>query len=178
MTPFDWVAPEARWRLFAVLTVTVAALSFALSALGEPLVTAEAPAGILSFEFAGTNQSALRMVESWGPEGREAACLVLGLDYLYLVVYPAWFALGCLLLATGLAGGVARAGRAIAWVVCTAGAFDAVENAASLALMGASPAPGLAALAFGCATLKFAGVGLAALYWLVAGAARLARQPG
>ena len=169
MTPFDWVAPDARWCLFAVLTVAVAALSFALGALGAPLVTAEAPAGILSYEFAGTNENALRMVESWGPEGREAARLVLGLDYLYLVIYPAWFALGCLHLATGLAGGLARAGRAIAWGVCTAGVFDAVENAASLVLMGPSPAPGLAALAFGCATLKFAGVGVAALYWMVAG---------
>lgn len=175
MTPFDWILPRARPALFAALTVALAALSLALGAIGRPLVTAEAPRGILSFEFAGTNEAAARMVASWGPGAREAAHLSLGLDYLYLLVYPAWFSLGCLLVSARSTGPLGRIGIGMAWAIWVAGLLDAVENAALLALMGPEPAGGLAALAFGCAAPKFVLVGAAALFLVVG---LLARRSG
>jgi hypothetical protein len=176
VTPFDWVVPSSRRRLFWILTALLAGLSLALSALGAPLVTSEAPRGILSFEFAGTHDAAVRMIASWGPQAREAARLTLGLDYLYLVVYPAWFSLGCLLVSAGLADRPARLGLATAWAVWAAGPLDAVENAALLGLLGGASESGLATLAFACAAVKFALVGAAALFMVIGVVARTASR--
>ncbi|MGH0035752.1 MAG: hypothetical protein ACQGVK_12070 [Myxococcota bacterium] len=178
MTPFDWVAPGSRRRLLVVLTVALAGLSVALTWLGAPLATPEAPRGILSFEFAGSNANAARMVASWGPEARAAAHTTLGLDYLYLLVYPAWFSLACVRLAARRRGALARLGLWAAWAVWAASPLDAVENAALLGLLGEAPADGLAALAFACAAPKFAVVGAAALYLIVGLVARGAGPDG
>jgi hypothetical protein len=174
--PFRWVAAESRAALLGVLTVLLAALSVALTGIGAPLVTEAAPGGIVSFEFAGSAEQAGRIVASWPPEARERATLSLGLDYLYLLVYPAWFSLACALTARRGAGALAAAGLALSWLVLAAGPLDAVENAALLRLMGAAPSDAAARLAWLCAGPKFALVLAASLYLLAAQAALALRR--
>jgi hypothetical protein len=152
------------------------ALSLALGALGAPLVTPAAPLGIVSFELAGTAEAAQRILASWPPVARERALFVLGLDYLYLAVYPAWLSLAALLVARRHAGPPARLGEGLAWLVLAAAPLDALENAALARLVAGPLSDALARTAWACAWPKFALVALASLYLLGAGGALLARR--
>lgn len=165
--PFGWVDAAARPRLFLVLSVLLGVLSIALAALGAPLVTAAAPWGIVSYEFAGTAEGAGRVLASWSPAAREHAMLTLGLDFLYLLVYPAWLSLACVFLAGN--GFQPGPGIALAWAVLAAGALDAVENLALIRLLTAGPGDAAAGLAWACAGVKFALV-LSAAAYVLAGA--------
>jgi hypothetical protein len=169
--PFAWVPQGRELQLFAGLTLGLALLSVALSAIGGPLVTSAAPAGIVSFELAGEGARAGRILDSWSPFARERAMLSLGLDYLYLVVYPAWFSLACALLARRSAGSLARVGALLCWAVLAAGLFDAVENAALIRMLDAGASEAAAQLARACAAVKFSLLLAAAAYLLAAGAA-------
>ncbi len=162
-----WLAESRRVTLLVLLGAALVLLSVVLAAIGAPLVTVEAPAGIVSFEFAGTDDAAARMVASWDARAREAAHLVLGVDALYLVVYPAWLSLACFMLARRSEGPWAVAGGWVARAVWLAAPLDAIENTALLGLLAEDPRPGLAAVAAVCAAPKFALVGVAVAYLLV-----------
>lgn len=47
-----------------------------MQVVGRPLQTAAAPAGIVSFRFAGTPENAQQMLASWGPDQRVRAGLL------------------------------------------------------------------------------------------------------
>src|SRR5215207_2692360 len=49
--------------------------------------------GIVGFELAGSEERAREIRAEWGPDGRDAARLSLWLDYLYLALYGAFWAL-------------------------------------------------------------------------------------
>jgi len=55
----------------------------------DPNVT---PHGIVSYELAGRADAVSAIFRSWGAPGQRAALYVQGLDNLYLLLYPAWFA--------------------------------------------------------------------------------------
>jgi hypothetical protein len=131
---------------------------------------------MLSFEFATDARGAAAILDSWSEPVRARALAVLALDMLYLVVYAAWFALACRRLGVRLGGAWAPAGRAFARGAVAAGALDAVENAALAALLLRGPAGAPAALAAGCAAVKFAAVGAAALFLLAGSGAWAARR--
>lgn len=119
--PFHFLSPRAKKRCFAVLFGLTAAVTVALQIVGAPLVIEDdAPGGILSFEFAGDVASAEVMIESWRERGALVyAGLSLGLDYLFLILYPATLSLGCALVAERFSGRfsrLARAGVALAWL--------------------------------------------------------------
>jgi hypothetical protein len=89
---------------------------------------------------------------------RELAMLNLGLDYLYLVAYPALLSLAC----AGVAGrlrartpGVARLGIVLAWSIPAAGVLDAIENAALIRILTSGPSDALARIAWASAVPKF-----------------------
>lgn len=52
-----------------------------------PLKTPSSPAGIVSFEFAGSLAVPREMLAAWGETGQVYAALNLGLDYLFLISY-------------------------------------------------------------------------------------------
>lgn len=173
MTPFGWIAEPARRGVFLALSVGVIALSIALTSIGAPLITDPAPRGIVSLELAGSAATAERMLASWSAPLRERAMLSLGLDYLYLLVYPAWFSLACVLIARRATAWHGRLGRALAWLVLPTGVLDAVENLALIRIVLDGPSDGWAALAFWCAAPKFGLLLLAAPYIVVGGLVRL-----
>jgi hypothetical protein len=133
---------KATFGALALATIAVAA---ALMILGAPLKTDPAPLGIVSFELAADVHTAQAMLDSWGPEGAPLAARNLGLDALFLLLYPATLALGLWLL------GARRLARAMP----LAGALDLAENVALLAVLYDGPTATLTLVAFTTAALKF-----------------------
>jgi pimeloyl-ACP methyl ester carboxylesterase len=113
--------------------------------------------GIVGFELAADPARADRILAEWSDSGRDAARLSLWLDFLYLALYAAFWALA-VRAARDLAArrGWARLARAgVVWpAALAAGGFDALENICLLVVLGGTGGawPGLAA-AF--AVLKF-----------------------
>lgn len=148
------------------LGLLLIALTVWLAAIGQPLETPAAPHGIVSFELAGDAETAERIMASWPPAAREAAMLSLGLDFLYLVVYPLWLSLA-LGFAAGMAGaGWRRGGRIAARVVLAAAPLDAIENLALIRQLTNGASDLSAGIAWLAAVPKFALVAAAAFFLL------------
>ncbi len=175
--PRAWYADgvDRRW-LFLALTVLALLLSSVLTVIGQPLVTPAAPRGIVSFELARALEPAVAMLASWDEGARQRALLSLGLDYLYLFVYPAWLALSMRMLGRSLSGAFERTGRRLSWIVLAAVPLGALENVALIREIVVAPSLGLARLAWACAVPKFLLVGAAFAYLLVAVSVILARR--
>lgn len=153
-----------------------------LAAVDAGLRTTAAPAGVISFEFAGDAAGARSILASWRQaEVLHLAGFSLGFDYLYLVLYSTTIAAAC----AGLAVGARRrgldrlgvAGAAIAWLQWVAAAFDGVENAALLRILEGEDAALWAPLAAAAAYAKFALIALGLGYVLAAGVLRAVRRP-
>jgi hypothetical protein len=130
--------------ILACLTLTAL-----LGIQGAPLITAQAPHAILSFEFAATPARATQMIAAWSPAQIEAARINLLVDLLYLVSYP--LAISRVIRMLGGSALIAR----LVWI---AAPCDLIENISLWrALDGELGGVGLAAA---CATIKFAMVAL------------------
>jgi len=175
--PFLWVSESSRTRVFWVFFAIAAAFMIVMQLLGAPLKTADAPAGIVSYELAGSAAVSQRILASWDAGTRVSAGLNLGLDYLFIVSYVAAIGMGCSLLAVSFrqwARVLAWIGIVLAWGQLFAGALDALENAALLSLLlGAGPGA-WPAVSRACAIPKFLIVALGLLYLLAAGVVALA----
>jgi hypothetical protein len=154
-------------RVFWYLSLFVTLLLFALfRPLHAPLENAAAPAGIINYELARTEQRAAEMLASWSPEEQLRAAFGLGLDYLFMVSYAAAIGLACAQIASSGRGWPARLGKQLAWALVAAALLDAVENVAlwQQLLNGADGTSAL--LAWLCATIKFALLAAGLLYVL------------
>ena len=141
----------------------------ALGILGRGLEGAHSPYGIVSFEFAGDLAAVERMLEGWGEPGRTLAGFHLGLDFLFLVLYPSCIALACGLAVARLHPRHkrwAQLGAWVAWGQVLAGLLDALENTALLGLLLGRVSAPLPCMTWWCAAGKFALVG-AGLVFLV-----------
>lgn len=157
-------------RTLWTLSLFVTLLLFALfRPLHAPLENAAAPAGIVSFELARTEQRAAEMLASWSPDARLRAAFGLGLDYLFMVSYAAAIGLACAHVAASLPNWPARLGRFLAWGLAVAALLDAIENVALWQQLLNGAAGRWALLAWLCASLKFTLV-VAGLLFVLAGA--------
>lgn len=169
--PFDQVRDEQRARVFAALLVVTGVVLVALMALSEPLKNATAPQGMLSFEFAGTVDDARAIVASWDADTQLLCAFTLGLDFLFLVAYPAVIAAGCTFLGARLVRRsrgrrrLAAPAALLSWAQVLAGACDVVEDGALLLVLRGSLDSGPPRVALIAASIKFACVG-AGLLWL------------
>ncbi|WP_323752169.1 hypothetical protein [Marinobacter sp.] len=66
-----------------------AALFVALLVMNQPLKTASAPQGMVSFQLAGTAQQAQAILASWAPDSLSLARTSLWLDFLLIAAYMA-----------------------------------------------------------------------------------------
>ena len=156
--PFEWIQPTARARVFSLSTVAAIIILVALQISGAPLKTEAAPAGIISYEFAGSIEAAQLIILSWQPEVSAWAGFNLGLDYLFLVAYALAISLGCILLSQKLSLAGIRGGSilvALAWGLILAAVLDAVENFALLQTLFGSQSSVWPVLAAWCAGPKF-----------------------
>ena len=168
--PFSWLSHSARKRAFWIALGLTIAVMAGMSFAGAALNTSAAPAGIISFEFAGSIAVAREMMDSWGREGAVPAAVSLGIDYLFLVAYSIAIALGCVLIAGSVYGGAgiaATTGVVLAWAQFAAATLDAVENYALIRTLLGSTTDLWPAAARACAIPKFAIVGAGLLYLIV-----------
>jgi hypothetical protein len=155
------------------LVLTLGTLAV-LVAIDLHLRNAASPQGIVSFEVCAYTASCRAIVDAWGPGGQVWAALSLGVDYLFMCLYPATIFLGFLLVVVHVPDRLKSLTRGAAWVVWGAGVADAAENY-SLAQMLVSPAAGgYAWPAAIFATVKFIVLG-ATLGWLLVTHLRFAR---
>jgi hypothetical protein len=152
-----------------ILTIIVMTV---LQIFGSHLITNEAPRGIVSFELARDLDQALKIIDSWGIQGRIFAGLDLGFDYLFLVMFSITLASGSILIAEKFNGywkSFRIIGYAMAIGSVMAGLLDAVENYALIQILVGNGSDFLAGLAFWCAVPKFILVGIAITYILIGG---------
>lgn len=150
--------------LFLIGTLALWAVSFIA---GNHLATAEAPAGIISLEMAGTADRVDAILESWGARERLLAAFSLGLDYLFLVTYSTFFGLACISAgeAARTAGSrLAALADLLAWGQWLAATLDATENVALLYELLGSLWPAWPLIAFYCSSFKFALIGAGLIY--------------
>jgi len=153
-----WMLGLATLAMFAVLVV----LDVRMRDAGGP--------GIVTFEFAGSEEEAGEILADWGEDGKDAARWSLWLDYPYLVLYGAFFALAIAALRDFAAREgwrrTARVGTVLVAFPIAAAAFDAIENVGLLLALGehgGDAAPRIGAI---FATAKFALIIPAQLYVL------------
>ena len=106
--------------------------------LDQPLRTAAAPYGIVSFELAGDVSTAHAILDSWDGRARSAAGVGLGLDYLFLALYSTTLALACRRIAHRFVlrgSALAAVGHALAWGQWAAAACDGAENFALIRML-------------------------------------------
>jgi hypothetical protein len=141
--PLERLARERFRRTFVELLALNLAVAGALMLAGRDLVTEAAPNGILSLEFAGSEEDVARILQAWSARARTAAAFALGLDYLFMPLYAA----GLSFLGATLALAASRRGRrglagwvaGVAWLPWLAAAADATENAAALEMVLGGP---------------------------------------
>jgi hypothetical protein len=159
-----------RWGL-VVSGVAIVALLLAMAPAEEQMQ--ETGPGIVAFELAGSQERADEILAEWGDAGRDAAREQLTIDFAFLIAYGTFLTLAV----AAVRDRSRRQGRrrlaAVGAVVvpfgAAAAAFDAVENACLLAVLGESGSafPVLAAI---FAAIKFALL-VAAIAYLVVGIA-------
>lgn len=165
--PLERLPAKVRGRLLTVSLVATLGLWGISLAAGAPLITAEAPAGMISFELAGTLEQAEAILDSWDEYKEKIAAFLLGIDYVFLLAYSTFFALACM-----TAGDAARIAGSrlyalaipLAWGQWLAAGLDAVENVALLAALFGSLWAGWPPVAWFAASLKFALIGIALIY--------------
>lgn len=125
---------------------------------------------ILELEFTGSAEKAAEHHAELGSDGRSAARTSLLLDYPYLIAYGLFLAGACV----AVADRARRAGRdrlaalgpPLAWGALGAAVCDAAENAMLFLILDGHTGQPWPAIAFACATVKFALVASALLYAL------------
>ena len=168
----------ARRTLLVALAVGCAAVLLVLRAIDAHLVHPASPHGVLSLEFCGFADGCAAIRAQWDERTREWAMLSLGVDALFLLLYPALLAAALVTLAARVPRGWRAAARLMALMMLGVAAADAAENAWLVhTLMHADDAAAAASAwrAAAAATLKF-GVLLAALA-LVAALLVVRRRP-
>lgn len=155
--PFGGLSPIARRRALRGLGCAGVGTLIPLLALEREMMRTGGP-GIIPFELAGTQERAERIMRRWGDAGAAAARRSLILDYPFLVVYSSLQAVACNAASDSMRRRgwrmLAAAGAPLAWGQLAAGGFDAIENAALLAIL-AGRGGHLPALARACARAKF-----------------------
>ncbi len=170
--PFEWLAESHQKIAFIILTILTLLVLASLQVLGKPLTTGASPAGIVSFEFAGSIEQAQQMIDSWGFEGQFYAGINLGLDYLFLVFYGLAISLGCTIVARNLSssfGFLVNLGVILAWGQFGASMLDAIENYALIRILLGSSLGIWPRVAYLFAGPKFIIVGLGLTFVLLSG---------
>ena len=165
---------ELTKTLFQISLVLTLATLAALVAIDQHLHSPVSPLGIISFEVCAYANSCRAIVAIWGAGGQVWAALSLGVDYLFMVLYPATIFLGLLLVVVHVPERLKKLTVAAAWAVWGAGAADAAENYCLAQMLILPAADGYAWPAALFATTKFIVLGFT-LAWLLVMYVRFSR---
>lgn len=167
--PFEWIKKRSQFPVFIVSFVATILIIVVMQNLGNPLVTDPAPAGIISFEFAGDLETAQSIVTSWKKDSLIYAGLNLGFDYLFMIGYGTTIGLGSVLVAQRFQlknNSLSRMGYLLAWGSILAALLDALENYALIRVLLGSSNDIWPVIARWGATVKFFLVAIGIVYIL------------
>jgi hypothetical protein len=150
----------------AISAVMALATLAALALIDEHLKNTASPLGMVSFELCAYTANCHEIVGAWTTHAQIMAALSLGLDYLFMVAYPAAICFGLLWAAPRLRPAFQRVATALAWGIWLAGVADAVENYHLFQMLLGQPSTWHPWAATAAATLKFALLIPALLVWL------------
>jgi uncharacterized membrane protein len=153
--PFEFIPVAQRRTIFFSVLLWTLILLLVSQILNSPLMTANAPAGIISLELARSPYVTRMIVDSWDYNTRLSAAFVLGFDFLFLVSYAFAFSLALLLQARKTAGIISTFKDAMAWAVLLAAFLDMVENIGLFISLNGHFSFLWSELSFWCATIKF-----------------------
>lgn len=167
--PFRRIPPRFWWLALVVLLTATSIVGGALICQGAALKTTEAPNGLLSLQFAWTPERAQKIINSWVEQQQvQRARHQLYLDFLFLLLYPAFLSLSCVMLSISLVDRFARIGMWLSWIVLLAGLFDGIENALILWMLCDGARSPLSQVTTIMAGLKYGLVVAVFAYWCVA----------
>lgn len=98
-SPFQWLPRSYELVVIGLLFLATGFLTWVLMRQGQRLSTAAAPRGILSLQLAWSAPRAGQILASWQGDAKGLANRQLALDYVYLLVYPWFLGLSCVMLA-------------------------------------------------------------------------------
>jgi hypothetical protein len=156
--PLTAIPASRRPSIFWLLLGLTLVLLLSFNWLGRPLQSEAAPMGIVSLQFAGSSASAQAILDQWDDRAKIYAGFSLGLDFLFIFVYPTTIALACLWVA-GLSrapGWLRATAVSLAWGQLVAAGLDVVETAASFYLVAEGVISPLPELIYWTAVPKFA----------------------
>lgn len=154
--PLEFLPDALRPSLFRVFFALTLAIFAVFNFLDQPLRTAAAPNGIVSFELAFDPALSRAMADSWDADAKLAAAFGLGFDFLFMPVYALALSLGLLL--TRRANQLRRFffANLMGWGVLLAALLDAAENFSLWQILAHGAAAPYAQIAAVCASVKFA----------------------
>lgn len=155
--PLFRLSAHSRPAVFAILLFLTLFIMVILNLTGAPLRTDEAPAGIISYELARTEETAAAILNSWDNQAKIIAAFNLGFDYLWMIFYSTTIALGLVWTAEAfhLKGPFLTALNVLAWGQWLAALLDALENTALLTMLFNQPAAPWPLIAYWSAVVKF-----------------------
>jgi hypothetical protein len=153
-------------RMFCLILPLFLVVAIAISAIDLGLRNSTTPQGIVSFELCAFTSSCDLALNHWGAKGQALAMLSLGIDYLFLILYPGLLCIGFLLLLARLPPGMARVTLWMAWFCPVISVADAIENYALIKIILNESGNGYGLLAGIFAVIKFAFLGVT-LAWLL-----------
>jgi hypothetical protein len=155
-----------RIVFWSSLILTLGSL-FALATIDEHLKNSSAPMGIVSFELCAFQSTCSSIQESWDAAAKLNAAMSLGLDYLFMLTYPAAISCGLWLLSSKDASPLRLPMAYMAYAVWLAGASDAIENYHLFQMLIGQPVSSHQWPATLAASLKFFILVPALVLWLV-----------
>lgn len=141
-----------RW--FWVQCALIAPMIMVLAALDAELKNTAVPGGIVDFEFCGWQGQCAAMLASWNAGQRETLMLLQGLDYLFLLQYPALLVTAWLW-AMPIAQRTPLRFKVLVGLAGITAFSDAVENFALIQLVRSAQGALWGDLASSAAALKF-----------------------
>jgi len=167
--PFSSIPRTSRRAVFLPFLVLTAIVFGTAWEWGRDLVTPDAPHGMISFQLAGDQLVAQRIIASWDtddtPSRMQVASFCLGLDFLFIVAYSTTLALGCVSASTTFRDPRWIAvGIVLAWAQALAALLDCGENTFLLLQLYGVQNPLWPPLARWFALAKFALTGLGVAY--------------
>lgn len=153
-------------RLFWITLLLMLATLAALGLIDTGLKTPDTPNGIVSFELCAYGDRCATVLQAWGPRSRDLALLSLGIDYLFMLLYPGVICLGLLLALGYVPDRMKPTTRLFSKLIWVAFVTDAIENFALIQMALAHTSNEWAWPASAAATIKFAAF-VSALLWLI-----------
>ncbi len=153
---------QVFWLLLALLLPC----TWAMGQIDLGLRNATSPNGIVSFEFCAYSASCMDTLTAWGAEGQRYAMLSLGLDFLFMLLYPGFIAVCLLLTAAHLSPRLKQVTVFAAWLTVAMWLADAIEtySLTQIVLRQSDALYGPLAAAF--ASIKFSILGIS-VFWLL-----------